>query len=166
MSGFVGSAVGILPIGENFDVFAKLGFIYWDADGSGNARDDTAVDRALDVGVVESALRLPLELGLAHPDRQHRTHTFAQVLGHELQAARLQVVGVDEAADSFRERVAKSLLVGTTVFGRDAVDVHFARVSAFRLQEKLVRRLFGEFYHLVLDARTVARADAFDHTCE
>ena len=34
MSGFVGSAVGILPIGENFDVFAKLGFIYWDADGS------------------------------------------------------------------------------------------------------------------------------------
>ena len=40
MSGFVGSAVGILPIGENFDVFAKLGFIYWDADGSLKLRDE------------------------------------------------------------------------------------------------------------------------------
>lgn len=40
MSGFVGSAVGILPIGENFDVFAKLGFIYWDADGSIKLRDE------------------------------------------------------------------------------------------------------------------------------
>ena len=39
VSGFVGSAVGILPIGENFNVFGKLGFIYWDADGSGKIRD-------------------------------------------------------------------------------------------------------------------------------
>lgn len=31
-SGFNTSAVGILPIGEKFNLFAKLGFIYWDAD--------------------------------------------------------------------------------------------------------------------------------------
>ena len=30
-SGFNTSAVGILPIGEKFNLFAKLGFIYWDA---------------------------------------------------------------------------------------------------------------------------------------
>ena len=40
VSGFVGSAVGILPIGESFDVFAKAGFIYWDGDGSAKIRDD------------------------------------------------------------------------------------------------------------------------------
>jgi OOP family OmpA-OmpF porin len=39
VSGFVGSAVGILPIGESFDVFAKAGFIYWDGDGSAKIRD-------------------------------------------------------------------------------------------------------------------------------
>jgi outer membrane protein OmpA-like peptidoglycan-associated protein len=39
VTGFVGSAVGILPIGERFDVFGKLGFIYWDGDGSGKIRD-------------------------------------------------------------------------------------------------------------------------------
>ena len=31
-SGFNASAVGILPIGEKFNVFGKLGFIMWDAD--------------------------------------------------------------------------------------------------------------------------------------
>ena len=36
-TGFDGSAVGIWPISEQFDVFAKLGFIYWDADGSGKS---------------------------------------------------------------------------------------------------------------------------------
>jgi OOP family OmpA-OmpF porin len=40
VSGFIGSAVGILPIGESFDVFAKAGFIYWDGDGSGKIRND------------------------------------------------------------------------------------------------------------------------------
>jgi OmpA-OmpF porin, OOP family len=40
VTGFVGSAVGILPIGESFDVFAKAGFIYWDGDGSGKIRDE------------------------------------------------------------------------------------------------------------------------------
>jgi len=39
VTGFVGSAVGIWPIGENFNVFGKLGFIYWDADGSAKIRD-------------------------------------------------------------------------------------------------------------------------------
>jgi OOP family OmpA-OmpF porin len=40
VTGFVGSAVGIWPIGESFNLFGKLGFIYWDADGSGKIRDD------------------------------------------------------------------------------------------------------------------------------
>ena len=31
-SGFNASAVGILPIGEKFNVFGKLGFMMWDAD--------------------------------------------------------------------------------------------------------------------------------------
>lgn len=31
-SGFNASAVGILPLGEKFNVFGKLGFIMWDAD--------------------------------------------------------------------------------------------------------------------------------------
>jgi OOP family OmpA-OmpF porin len=39
VSGFTGSAVGILPIGESFNVFGKLGFIYWDTDGSAKIRD-------------------------------------------------------------------------------------------------------------------------------
>lgn len=32
VSGFNASAVGILPLGEKFNVFAKLGFFMWDAD--------------------------------------------------------------------------------------------------------------------------------------
>ena len=32
LSGFNASAVGILPLGEKFSVFGKLGFIMWDAD--------------------------------------------------------------------------------------------------------------------------------------
>jgi OOP family OmpA-OmpF porin len=40
VSGFVGSAVGILPIGESFNLFAKAGFIYWDGDVSGKIRDE------------------------------------------------------------------------------------------------------------------------------
>jgi OOP family OmpA-OmpF porin len=39
-TGFTGSAVGIWPIGESFNVFGKLGFIYWDADGSIKGRSD------------------------------------------------------------------------------------------------------------------------------
>jgi len=39
ITGFVGSAVGIWPIGESFNLFGKLGFIYWDADGSAKIRD-------------------------------------------------------------------------------------------------------------------------------
>jgi OOP family OmpA-OmpF porin len=39
VTGFVGSGVGILPIGESFDVFGKLGFIYWDLDGSVKVRN-------------------------------------------------------------------------------------------------------------------------------
>ncbi len=32
LSGFNASAVGILPLGDRFNVFGKLGFIFWDAD--------------------------------------------------------------------------------------------------------------------------------------
>ena len=39
VSGFPVSAVGILPIGDQFNVFGKLGFIYWEADGSGKIRN-------------------------------------------------------------------------------------------------------------------------------
>jgi len=38
VTGFVGSVVGILPIGEQFNVFGKLGFMYWDADGAAKIR--------------------------------------------------------------------------------------------------------------------------------
>jgi len=50
ISGFPVSAVGILPIGEQFNVFGKLGFIYWDADGSGKIRnaDGTVVKASVD----------------------------------------------------------------------------------------------------------------------
>jgi OOP family OmpA-OmpF porin len=50
VTGFVGSAVGILPIGENFNVFGKLGFIYWDADGSGKLRDEGDLVTKISVG--------------------------------------------------------------------------------------------------------------------
>jgi OOP family OmpA-OmpF porin len=40
VTGWVGSAVGIWPINESFNVFGKLGFVYWDAGGSGKVRDD------------------------------------------------------------------------------------------------------------------------------
>ena len=46
-TGFIGSAVGILPIGESFDLFAKAGFIMWDADGDAKVFDgDTTLERA------------------------------------------------------------------------------------------------------------------------
>jgi len=49
-SGFIGSAVGILPIGEAFDVFGKLGFIYWDGDGSANLKDEGVVIERISIG--------------------------------------------------------------------------------------------------------------------
>jgi OOP family OmpA-OmpF porin len=46
VTGFAGSAVGILPIGESFDLFAKAGFIMWDADGDAKIfNGDTIVAR-------------------------------------------------------------------------------------------------------------------------
>ena len=48
--------------------------------------------------------------------------------------------------------------------GADAVRVDLRHVQAFRLDEDLVAGLLGEAHHLVLDARAVARADAFDLT--
>jgi len=46
--------------------------------------------------------------------------------------------------------------------GRNTVGIHLVRVEPFGLDEYLVRGLVGEPHHLVLDARAVARADAFD----
>ena len=46
--------------------------------------------------------------------------------------------------------------------GGDAVRIDLERVQSFGLDEDLVRRLLGEAHHLVLDRRTVARADALD----
>jgi OOP family OmpA-OmpF porin len=46
VTGFVGSAVGILPISESFDLFAKAGFIMWDADGDYKVfNGDTTLER-------------------------------------------------------------------------------------------------------------------------
>ena len=47
--------------------------------------------------------------------------------------------------------------------GRDAVRVDLVGRQAFRLEEDLVRVLVGEAVDLVLDRRTVARADTLDH---
>ena len=46
--------------------------------------------------------------------------------------------------------------------GRDAVDVDFVRVAAFRLEEHLVPLLVGEAHDLVFDRRTVPRAARLD----
>ena len=46
--------------------------------------------------------------------------------------------------------------------GRDAVRIHLVGVEPFGLDEDLVRGLVGEPDYLVLDARAVARAHAFD----
>src|SRR4029078_3150748 len=46
---------------------------------------------------------------------------------------------------------------------RNAVRIELVRCQSFRLQKNLVRSLSGEARDLVLDRRTVARADAFDH---
>jgi OOP family OmpA-OmpF porin len=50
VTGFVGSAVGILPIGESFNVFGKLGFIYWDADGHGDIKSSGSEVEKVNVG--------------------------------------------------------------------------------------------------------------------
>jgi OOP family OmpA-OmpF porin len=49
VSGFNVSAVGILPVGGNFDVFAKLGMIFWDADTNGFG-DDSGEDFSWGIG--------------------------------------------------------------------------------------------------------------------
>ena len=46
---------------------------------------------------------------------------------------------------------------------RHALHIHLVRVQPLRLQKELVPLLIGEFHHLVLDRRTVARPDALDH---
>src|SRR5690606_33814669 len=46
--------------------------------------------------------------------------------------------------------------------GGDAVGIDLDAVQSFRLDEHLVARLLGEAHHLVLDARAIAWADAFD----
>jgi OOP family OmpA-OmpF porin len=45
-------AVGVLPIGERFEVFGKLGLLWWDADisGSGFSDSDSGSDTAWGVG--------------------------------------------------------------------------------------------------------------------
>ena len=46
--------------------------------------------------------------------------------------------------------------------GRDAVGIDGVVVEAFRLEEDLVAVALREAHHLVLDGRTIARADALD----
>ena len=49
VSGFNLSGVGILPVGEKFSLFAKLGMIFWDADSNGFG-DDSGEDFSWGVG--------------------------------------------------------------------------------------------------------------------
>jgi OOP family OmpA-OmpF porin len=51
VSGFNLSGVGILPIGEKFNLFAKLGMIFWDADLGGFERgSDSGEDFSWGIG--------------------------------------------------------------------------------------------------------------------
>ena len=50
--------------------------------------------------------------------------------------------------------------------GGDTVNINLIGVAALGLEEKLMRGPLSEFYHFVLDTRTITRADAFDHTSE
>ena len=51
-SGFIVDAKGTLPLNEQFGVFAKLGFMMWDADGTNalNGLDDDGTDLHYGVG--------------------------------------------------------------------------------------------------------------------
>ena len=49
MSGWNLSGMGILPIGEKFNVFAKLGIIFWDAELRGFG-DDSGEDFSWGIG--------------------------------------------------------------------------------------------------------------------
>ena len=51
-SGFIVDAKGTLPLNEQFGVFAKLGFMMWDADGSNalNGLDDDGTDLHYGIG--------------------------------------------------------------------------------------------------------------------
>ena len=49
VSGFNLSGVGILPVGEKFNLFAKLGMIFWDV-GSNGFGDDSGEDFSWGVG--------------------------------------------------------------------------------------------------------------------
>jgi len=49
LSGFNLSGVGILPVGEKFSLFAKLGMIFWDADTNGFG-DDSGEDFSWGIG--------------------------------------------------------------------------------------------------------------------
>jgi opacity protein-like surface antigen len=49
VSGFNLSGVGILPVGEKFSLFAKLGMIFWDADSNGFG-DDSGEDFSWGIG--------------------------------------------------------------------------------------------------------------------
>lgn len=50
MSGLRAFIVGTLPLDENFDVYAKLGAIYWDADYSGYERNQLLVPDDFPIG--------------------------------------------------------------------------------------------------------------------
>lgn len=39
VSGFNASGIGVLPVGENFSLFAKLGMLFWDVDTNGFGSD-------------------------------------------------------------------------------------------------------------------------------
>ena len=73
------------------------------------------VDVALDFGVVETVLRLTLELRLRDEDRENSGETFADIVARQRHAAWRQIVRVDIIADRLADRVPQADLVRAAV---------------------------------------------------
>jgi hypothetical protein len=86
-------------------------------------RAHDAVDRRHELGVVETILRLPLELRLGDEDAEHAGQPFADVFRDQRHSLRRQIVGLDEIADRLADAGAQPALVRAAGSGRNAVDV-------------------------------------------
>src|SRR6185369_11180191 len=79
------------------------------------------IDRGGHFGVVQTVLRLPLELRLLDEEAQNTREPLANVLGRQRDALWRQVVRVDVVADRLAETDAEAVLVGAAGTGGDAV---------------------------------------------
>ncbi len=80
------------------------------------------LDERADLGVVQSVLRLALELRLVEADREHGDHALADVFLLDFHPFLDQFVSVHELADGRADGLAEALLVGAAVPGGDRVD--------------------------------------------